>query len=49
MTKEMLQQNLPAPGEDTLILYCGPPGFEDMMKKNLPELGYAADSMTFKF
>ena len=48
ITKEMLQKQLPAPGPDTLILYCGPPPFENMMKKHLAELGYDA-TMQFKF
>lgn len=39
---------MPAPGPDTIILYCGPPPFEDMMKKHLEELGYTKD-MVFKF
>lgn len=39
---------MPAPSEDTIILYCGPPAFEDMMKKHLEELGYGND-MQFKF
>lgn len=48
ITKDMIQQNLPAPGEQTIILYCGPPPFEDMMKKHLTELGYT-ENMMFKF
>ncbi len=48
VTKEMIKEKLPAPGEDTIILYCGPPPFEDMMKKHLAELGYSED-MCFKF
>lgn len=48
VTKEMIQQKLPPPGPDTLILFCGPPPFVDMMSKHLKELGYA-DSMWFKF
>ena len=48
VTKEMIQNNLPAPGPETLIVYCGPPPFEDMMKKHLKELGYT-DDMVFKF
>jgi len=44
----MMVKNLPAPSKDTLILYCGPPPFEKMMKKNLTELGYE-DDMFFKF
>ena len=40
VTKEMIGEQLPAPGPDTMILYCGPPPFEEMMKKHLNELGY---------
>lgn len=48
MTKEMIKQHMPPPGEDTLILFCGPPAFNKMLKQLLPELGYTADMM-FKF
>jgi len=48
ITKDMLQANMPAPGPNTLILYCGPPPFEKMMKQFLGELGYS-DDMQFKF
>ena len=48
MTKEMVQKHMPPPGKDTLILFCGPPPFTDMLKKMLPELGYTND-MIFKF
>lgn len=44
----MMVKNLPPPSKETLILYCGPPPFEKMMKKNLAELGYD-DDMFFKF
>ena len=44
----MLKNNLPTPAEDTMILYCGPPGFEAMVKEKLNGLGYN-DSMLFKF
>jgi ferredoxin-NADP reductase len=44
----MIKERLPAPSIETLILYCGPPPFEDMMKKHLSELGYT-DDMIFKF
>jgi len=44
----MLKKHMPAPSEDTIILYCGPPPFEDMMKKHLNEIGYS-DNMVFKF
>ena len=45
---DMLKNNLPAPGPDTLILFCGPPPFEEMIKKNLKAIGYE-DDMMFKF
>lgn len=48
VTKDMIDKNLPKPGPDTVILYCGPPPFEEMMKKHLGELGYS-DDMVFKF
>ena len=48
ITKEMLAEKMPAPSEETLILYCGPPPFEKMMKQHLTELGYN-DKMQFKF
>ena len=48
ITREMLKLNMPEPSPETLILYCGPPPFEKMMKQHLTELGYSAD-MQFKF
>lgn len=49
VTKEMLQERMPAPSMDTMILYCGPPVFTDMLTKLLTEeLGYC-ESMLFKF
>jgi cytochrome-b5 reductase len=48
VTQTMLQAHMPPPSPDTIILYCGPPPFEDMMKKHLKELGYS-DEMVFKF
>jgi len=44
----MIKDRLPPPAEDTVILFCGPPPFEDMMKKYLTELNYTED-MFFKF
>ena len=32
MTQEMLGEHLPKPSKETLILYCGPPPFEKMVK-----------------
>lgn len=43
ITKDMLQKSMPAPSPDTLILYCGPPPFEKMMKEHLTALGYGDD------
>ena len=48
VTKEMIKEHLPAPGNNTLILYCGPPIFTDLMKKHLTEMGYTED-MQFCF
>lgn len=48
MTKEMIAKYMPAPGPETLILFCGPPAFNKMLKALLPELGYTEDMM-FKF
>jgi cytochrome-b5 reductase len=48
VTQSMILQHLPKPSPDTIILYCGPPPFEDMMKKHMAELGYS-DDMVFKF
>jgi hypothetical protein len=48
VTQQMLQDTMPPPGEDSMVLYCGPPPFEDMMKKHLTELKYT-DNMIFKF
>ena len=44
-----MKENLPAPGKDTMILYCGPPVFTGMLTRVLKEeLGYD-DNMLFKF
>jgi len=49
VTKDMLKKKMPAPSIDTMILYCGPPIFCEMLSKMLKEdLGYD-DSMLFKF
>lgn len=49
VTKEMLQERMPKPSAETMILYCGPPVFTDMLTKMLKEeLGYE-DYMLFKF
>ena len=48
ITKEMLKEQMPAPGPETLICYCGPPPFEKMMDQHLKDLGYDS-TMVFKF
>ena len=48
VTQDMLKKNMPAPSDETIILYCGPPPFKEMMKKHLAELGYT-ENMIFKF
>ena len=48
VTEKMIKDHMPAPGPDTLILFCGPPPFTDMLSKILPTLGYTEDMM-FKF
>jgi cytochrome-b5 reductase len=48
VTKDMLKSTMPEISDDTIILFCGPPIFEDMMIKHLKEMGYANDMM-FKF
>ncbi len=42
VTADLIKQQLPAPSQDTIILYCGPPPFENMMKTHLESLGYSA-------
>jgi len=45
ISKPMIQECLPPPSTDTLILMCGPPPMvEFACKKNLEELGYAKSS-----
>ena len=49
VTKEMLTDRIPKPSIDTMILYCGPPVFTNMLTKLLKEeMGYD-DTMLFKF
>jgi len=40
ITKEVLEERMPTPSEDTKILLCGPPGMVNATKKNLVELGF---------
>lgn len=46
ITQDMIKECLPAPGDDTLVLMCGPPPMiEFACKKNLEALGYSKQSM----
>ncbi|KAM0278770.1 hypothetical protein ACHAQH_004961 [Verticillium albo-atrum] len=40
VTKDVMQERLPAPAEDTRIMLCGPPGMVTAAKKALVELGF---------
>ena len=46
--RDIVKMHLPRPSEETLIMYCGPLPFEEMMRKLLKDLGYT-DDMIFKF
>ena len=44
VNEEMIKNNLPAPGDDTAILMCGPkPMIDFACSPNLEKLGYAKD------
>jgi cytochrome-b5 reductase len=43
ISSEMIQQHLPLPKPDTVILMCGPPPMMKFMKNNLDGLGYDKD------
>jgi cytochrome-b5 reductase len=40
ITKELIQQHLPAPADDIKILLCGPPPMIKAMREHLSALGY---------
>ncbi len=41
----MIQEQLPAPGPDTLILVCGPPPMCKAQENNLKSLKYTDDNV----
>lgn len=43
--KDMITKHLPAPGDDAIILLCGPKPMTDMMQNHLKELNYTAKQM----
>ncbi|KAJ2455631.1 NADH-cytochrome b5 reductase [Coemansia sp. RSA 2336] len=56
VTKEMIQEWMPAPASDIKVLLCGPPPMVKAMGANLTELGYESpkviskpDDQVFKF
>ncbi|KAH8654945.1 cytochrome b5 reductase-like protein [Tricladium varicosporioides] len=40
ITKSMVKERFPEPGENTKALLCGPPGMVEALKKSLVELGW---------
>lgn len=48
VSKEMIQDHLPAPASDIKILRCGPPPMNKAMASHLEALGYESD-MLFQF
>jgi cytochrome-b5 reductase len=48
LDKSSLQQYLPAPSSDTLIMYSGTKSLNKMIQKTLEELGYT-EEMIVKF
>lgn len=48
ITKDMIKAHLPPPGDNMIILLCGPPPMVGAMEKNLTEMGYTED-MYFKY
>lgn len=48
VSKQLLQEQIPAADADTKILLCGPPGLVNATKKNLVELGFDAPGAVTK-
>ena len=44
-SKEILQAQLPPPGPDVRVFWCGPPAFNSAVRELLAELGYDADTV----
>eukprot|EP00003_Mantamonas_plastica_P014373 TRINITY_DN2496_c0_g1_i2.p1 TRINITY_DN2496_c0_g1~~TRINITY_DN2496_c0_g1_i2.p1 ORF type:complete len:877 (-),score=346.25 TRINITY_DN2496_c0_g1_i2:24-2654(-) len=49
ITKEIIEEQMPPPGKDTLIVVCGPPIFCKVMRTALTELGYVEGDDYFSF
>lgn len=48
ISKEMIEKHCPAPSEDSMLLWCGPPPMVDAMKRLAQEIEFPEKS-TFKF
>jgi cytochrome-b5 reductase len=48
VTQEMLEAHLPPPGDDVLIVHCGPPPMNASVRKHLETIGHKAEAI-FKF
>ncbi|KAH6634724.1 nitrate reductase [Chaetomium sp. MPI-SDFR-AT-0129] len=48
VTKEVLRERLPAPGEDVQVMVCGPPGMVEAAKRGLVELGFEKPGVSAK-
>lgn len=48
ISKEMIEKHCPAPSEDSMLLWCGPPPMVDAMKRLAADIGFPEES-TFKF
>jgi NAD(P)H-flavin reductase len=48
ITEDILRGNLPPPGNDTLMVQCGPPPMTRLVNQNLVKIGHQVDHI-FKF
>lgn len=48
VTADLMKEKLPAPGPDTKIMLCGPPGMVNASKKALTTLGFKAPGAVAK-
>jgi cytochrome-b5 reductase len=48
VNKDVIQEKLCSPQEDSRVLICGPPGMVNASKKNLVELGFQAPGAVSK-
>lgn len=45
ITEDMLRQQLPAPGPDTVVFVCGPPPMVDAIEQSLKAIGHAEQAI----